>query len=120
MKKTAKPEKVVPKATTSPLGDWRITTHIDLVKRPPMPLGASVFIRTVTHHYTGKVVREYGEEVELIEAAWIADDGRFNAAMASGAFDQVEPWPKETHVFINRSMICDWCVTQFSHPTSTR
>ena len=59
----------------------------------PYPVGRGVFIRTVTHYYTGRLVRVTAGELVLEDAAWIADTGRFHAALASGNLDEVEPFP---------------------------
>lgn len=57
-------------------------------------LGKKVFIRTVTHHYTGLVNEIVGNaSCMLVNAAWIADSGRFADALKSCNFDEVEPYP---------------------------
>lgn len=38
----------------------------------------NVFIRTITHHYTGKVIDITNMDITLTKACWIPDDGRFN------------------------------------------
>ena len=90
-------------------------------KRLPMPVGTAVFVRTVTHHYTGRVVQCAEEEVALTDAAWIADDGqRFMATVASGAYGEVEPYPDGKVVVINRGAIIDWCEASGELPRSQR
>lgn len=56
--------------------------------------GKNYFIRTVTHHYTGKLVAVYPQELILEQVAWIADDGRFTTALEKEEFDEVEIYPK--------------------------
>ena len=57
-------------------------------------IGKNVFVRTVTHHYTGRLTGfEQGGFLELDDAAWIADDGRFADALAKGGLNEVEPYP---------------------------
>ena len=56
-------------------------------------VGKNVFIRTVTHHFTGRLAAADAHYLELEEAAWIADDGRFTQALANGSLDEVEPYP---------------------------
>lgn len=56
-------------------------------------LGEAVFVRTVTHHYTGRLVAVDETFMQLDAAAWIADDGRFADALADGALNEVEPYP---------------------------
>ena len=52
-----------------------------------------VFVRTVTHHYTGKLTAADSQYLVIEEAAWIADDGRFADALATGTLNEVEPYP---------------------------
>jgi hypothetical protein len=56
-------------------------------------LGAAVFVRTVTHHYTGRLIAADETFMQLDAAAWIADDGRFADALADGVLSEVEPYP---------------------------
>lgn len=65
----------------------------------PAP-GDLVFIRAVTNYYTGRVERVFGGFVHLADAAWIPSTGRFADAMASGKFDEVEPYPNGCAVAI--------------------
>lgn len=88
--------------------------------KPPIPVGAKVFIRLVTHHYTGRVVSSTDREVVLVEASWIADDGRFMQAMAEGKFNEVEPYPVDMRVHINRDAECDWCEVAWDLPRSQK
>lgn len=59
-----------------------------------------VFIRTVTHYYTGRVVSVADGFVTLADAAWIADTGRFATALETGTLSEVEPYPGEVAVAI--------------------
>lgn len=54
-------------------------------------LGKAYFIRTVTFHLTGRVVRTAGQFLILEDAAWIADSGRFAQALSKGSLNEVEP-----------------------------
>lgn len=54
-------------------------------------IGKKLFIRTVTYHLTGKVVKRIGNFIQLEDAAWIADSGRFMEAIKNGNLDEVEP-----------------------------
>jgi len=89
-------------------------------RRLPMPVGTQVFIRTVTHHYTGRVVECADEEVAIEDAAWIADDGRFADAMKSGTYGEVEPYPDGQRVVINRGAIIDWTEAPATLPRDQR
>lgn len=75
--------------------------------RHPYKIGAAYFIRTVTFHYTGRLVAVWPGELILEEAAWIADDGRFADALESGEFSEVEPYPAKAKVIISRLAIVD-------------
>jgi hypothetical protein len=69
-------------------------------------LGKNVFIRSVTHHYTGRVAKLVGNvSCILDDAAWIADDGRFSDNLKSCQFDEVEPY--ENPVQINYGAVID-------------
>lgn len=79
-------------------------------KSAPKPFfhaGSAYFIRTVTHHFVGRCVRVEGPLVILVDAAWIADNGRFNVAMATGKFSEVEPYPPYVEVAVNTGSMID-------------
>lgn len=75
-----------------------ISTLDDLV-------GQKLFIRTVTYHLTGKVTKRLGAFLELEDAAWIADSGRFADALKSGTLSEVEPVGK---AWVNLSSVVDF------------
>jgi hypothetical protein len=79
---------------------------------PPYMVGDSVFIRTVTYHYTGRISAIYPGEIVLADAAWIADSGRFSVALVTGTLAEVEPYP--AGVVISRGAIVD--VSPWAHP----
>ena len=72
-------------------------------------VGDTIFIRTVTHHYTGRVVAADKSFVALADAAWIAEDGRFTQTIADGTFNEVEPYPDTVVVRISLGAVVDWC-----------
>ena len=72
----------------------------------PYTIGSPYFIRTVTHHHTGRLVAVTEHELVLEDAAWIADDGRFADALKTGNFSEVEPFP-DGPVIIGRGSIID-------------
>ena len=76
-------------------------------KTQPYEVGKKYFIRTVTHHYTGELVQVYEHELVLTDAAWIADDGRFQSALETEEFKEVELFPKGKNVIIGRGAILD-------------
>ena len=54
-------------------------------------VGEKYFFRTVTYHLTGRVKKVIGSLLELENAAWIADSGRFMNAIKEGTLKEVEP-----------------------------
>ena len=72
----------------------------------PYNIGANYFIRTVTHHHTGRLVQVTQQELVLEDAAWIADTGRFSVALATGDFSEVEPFP-DGRVIVGRGAVID-------------
>jgi hypothetical protein len=80
----------------------------------PYQLGKNYFIRTVTHHLTGKLTQVYDKELVLADAAWIADDGRFYDALKTGKLNEVEPFPGE--IIVGRGSLIDACVWLHSLP----
>jgi hypothetical protein len=56
-------------------------------------VGENVFLRKITMILTGRVVAVYPTYIELDNAAWIADTGRYANAVRSGQFSEVEPYP---------------------------
>lgn len=85
----------------------------------PYDVGSNYFIRTVTHHYTGKLVEVWPNELVLESVAWIADDGRFAQAVATGSFSDVEPFP-DGRVIIGRGSIVDAVTIPFALPRSQK
>lgn len=82
------------------------TTKKPVVKNHPYKIGEAYFMRTVTHHITGRLMAVYEKEFVFTEAAWIADDGRFYDAMKNGILSEVEPWP-EGEVIVGRGSLID-------------
>lgn len=78
----------------------------------PYQVGKNYFIRTVTHHYTGKLIKVTAKELLLEDAAWIADDGRFMNALKDGILNEIEPYQDD--VVIGRGAILD--ATLWRHP----
>ena len=64
----------------------------------PEPVGESIFIRTVTLYYTGKIKKICGQFVTLEKAAWIPDTGRFNDFLKNGKANEVEPFESDVHI----------------------
>jgi hypothetical protein len=83
-------------------------------------IGANYFIRTVTHHYTGRLVAVGEYELVIVDAAWIADDGRFTQAVLSGSFNEIEPYPDGVTVMIGRGSLLDAVEIHFALPRSQK
>jgi len=73
----------------------------------PYQVGKNYFIRTVTHHLTGKLIQVTSKELILTSASWIADDGRFYDALKTGNFNEVEPFPPQLEVIVGRGALID-------------
>jgi len=76
-----------------------------------LEVGGKYLFRTVTMIYTGEIVRMTGQEIELTDAAWIADTGRFADNLKSCKFNEVEPY--YYNVIIYRGALLD--VTKIDH-----
>jgi len=67
-------------------------------------VGQKLYIRTVTYHLVGKVVKRIGNIFELKDASWVADSGRFMNAIKEGTLDEVEPVGQ---AFVNMNSMVD-------------
>lgn len=93
------------------------TTNVTKKKRThttPIYVGNTVLIRAVALYYTGVIETVTKEEVVLKDAAWIASTGRFSEACKTGKLDEVEPYPDDVLVSLNRGAILD--VSDWNHP----
>lgn len=70
-------------------------------------IGKAYLIRTVTMHYTGRVVAVTDSDVLLTDAAWIADTGRYHDSLMSGELSEIEPYPGR--VAVCRGAMVDFC-----------
>lgn len=71
--------------------------------------GKKVFIRTVTHYYTGRLTDSPEGWLKLDEAAWIADTGRFHIALREGRLEEVEPYPGTCWIAAGAVVdVCEW------------
>jgi hypothetical protein len=68
-------------------------------------VGEKFFFRTVTYHLTGRVKKVIGNIIELENAAWIADSGRFMQAIKNGELKEVEPVGR---AWINMDSVTDF------------
>jgi len=81
------------------------------IKPLPFEIGKSYLIRTVTYHAVGRVSSVCGDFLVLSDASWVADSGRFAAALKSGDLNEVEPFASDC--ILNTSSIID--ATEWSH-----
>lgn len=84
----------------------------------PLSVGRSVFVRLVTHYYTGRIVKLTRDEIVLADAAWIADTGRFADALARGTLSEVEPYPGL--VTLSRGALVDCCEWKHALPRTQK
>lgn len=105
MKTTTVKEKIVEALLAHLLTDTTTAQPAgeDLFFRP----GKTYFLRTVTHHHVGTLVRCNDRELVLEKAAWIPDDGRFAQAVAKADFKEVEPFPEGSEILLNRGSLVD-------------
>ncbi len=78
--------------------------------------GNNYFVQTITHYYTGRLVRIEPDSLVLDNAAWIADTGRFAGFLANGTANEVEPFPPELETGIPKSAIINVCAWKHALP----
>jgi len=70
----------------------------------PFVIGNRYYVEQVTKYFTGRLIgvsQKHSETILILDnCAWIADTGRFSPAMASGNFNEIEPFP-DGPVFIS-------------------
>ena len=69
-------------------------------------IGKHYLIRTVTMTQTGRLIAVGPQELVIEDAAWIADTGRFSAALEKLTFSEVEPFP-DGPVIVGRGSVID-------------
>jgi len=83
-------------------------------------VGQNVFLRKITMIFTGRVVANYIDAnvrvVELADAAWIADTGRYANAVATGKFAEVEPYPDNVVIKVPLGDLVDGFVIDWPLP----
>lgn len=77
-------------------------------------IGHNFFFRTVTYHLIGKVTKRIGLFLQLEEASWIADSGRFMNAIKEGSLNEVEPVGQ---AFLNLESVTDFFPWKHKLPT---
>jgi hypothetical protein len=84
--------------------------------------GKAYFIRTVTHHYIGKVVDVREQCVIVNNCVWVADDGRFHKFL-KGEWDESserEPYPPELEVMVFFGAMVDASEWKHEIPTDPK
>jgi hypothetical protein len=83
--------------------------------------GEKVFIRTVTYHLVGEITDEISIDgntfLELKNASWVADSGRFHLAIANGSLNEVE---YVGDAFVNMASITDAFPWRHELPTTSK
>ena len=80
-------------------------------------IGEKFYFRTVTYHLTGRVKKVIGSILELENAAWIADSGRFMEAIKNGTLNEVEPVGE---AWVNLNAITDMFPWKHKLPTEQK
>jgi len=77
------------------------------LKDNPLVIGENYLIRTITMIYTGKLIKVYNKELVLVDCAWIPETERWANTVKDGTFKEVEPYPDNSEVILNREAILD-------------
>lgn len=86
----------------------------------PYEIGRNILIQTVTKILTGRLETVTTGELVITSAAWIADTGRYTNAVATGIFSEVEVYPKDAKVIVNRASIIDAMHANWELPSSQK
>ena len=90
--------------------DYEIDCYDDFI-------GKCFFFRTITYHLVGKVTKKVGSFLELQDASWVADSGRFMNAIKEGKLNEVEPVGK---AYINLESVTDFFPWKHNLPTEQK
>lgn len=83
----------------------------------PYKIGQAYLFRTVTFAVSGVVDRVTSHEIVVTQAAWVADTGRFNEALRTGEFLEVEA-ADDGEVIVGRGAIVDaWPIAKAPRET---
>ncbi len=88
-----------------------------MAKSKILAVGEKVFIRTVTYHAVGKVERIEDGMVELSDASWVADSGRFGEAISKGTLSEVE---RVGDMGVSLGAIVDYFAWKHDLPTESK
>ena len=79
--------------------------------------GLKLFFRTVTYHNVGRVKKVSGRIIQLENASWVADSGRFMNAIKNGQLDEVEP---VGDMYLNFESVVDFFPWKHDLPTEQK
>lgn len=82
-------------------------------------IGANVIIRTITATTTGRLTAVGPDTLALEDATWVADSGRWAAALETGDLAEVEPFPSG-RVLVGRGAVVDAALWQHDLPRVQR
>jgi len=68
-------------------------------------VGQCYMVRTVTMHIHGRLVEVTPNELVFVDAAWIADSGRYFDFLSGSTPNEIEPFPNP--VIVGRGSIVD-------------
>ena len=91
-----------------------------LVKDSPLVIGDNYLIRTITMIYTGKLTKVFDKELVLVDASWIPETERWANTVKEGIFKEVEPYPDNEEVILNREAILDITKVYWKLPRSQK
>jgi len=77
------------------------------LKDSPLVIGENYLVRTITMIYTGRLIKVYDKELVLVKCAWIPETERWADTVKDGTFKEVEPYPEDSEVILNREAILD-------------
>lgn len=81
-------------------------------------IGKSYFFRTVTYHVVGKVVGVFNGHFLIIQGgSWVAESGRFGAAIETGTLDELE---YVGECCVNLESVTDFYPWKHALPTETK
>lgn len=90
----------------------------------PAPEGTEVYIRTAVYHVCGRIVGMRGKWLDLADASYVANDGRYSAATERGLQNapnaELERVGNGGRLTINSDLIADVAIHPGGLPTETK
>lgn len=78
-----------------------------------LEVGENYYVETVTKYYVGELLAVDFSGITLVKAAWIPSTGRYNEAFKSGVFEEVEPLPLKTPLYLPAGVVS--AIVEWSH-----